>query len=205
VFMREEVFNTGTYRCRVIYYQEPGIPVILLHGYSFTSVVWRDIGLLELLEKNRIPFLAIDMPYGARSACSPRNRDPDENVNIVYEGVRAYFGTIDPVIIGASLGGYIALKYAIRYPVSGLLLIGPVHLDDQEITRKYKDLRSPVLVILGSMDDVVDHDRVKKFVKETRYGELKVYENARHAAYLDKPGDFRRDVLGFYNSVLSKR
>jgi pimeloyl-ACP methyl ester carboxylesterase len=75
--LEEEPFNLGKYRCRVIYYQKPGTPIILLHGYSFTSDVWVDINLLEALEQNGIPYAAIDMPYGARSVCSPKNRSVD--------------------------------------------------------------------------------------------------------------------------------
>jgi hypothetical protein len=47
--MREEMFGYGDNRCRVVYEQRLGIPILLLHGYSFTSDVWRDIGLMEEL------------------------------------------------------------------------------------------------------------------------------------------------------------
>lgn len=60
--MIEESYNVGKYRCRIIYNNVSGLPIVFLHGYSFTSDVWRDIGVLNRLEDEKIPFIAIDMP-----------------------------------------------------------------------------------------------------------------------------------------------
>jgi len=201
--LREEVYGFEKYRCRVIVYDKPlGIPVVFLHGFMFTSDVWRDIGVLDALSSENIPFLAIDMPYGMRSACSPRTRNPDVNVEVAYSAVRAYFGSAKPVIVGASLGGYTALRYGVKYPVTGLLLVGPVSVMEDVIVKRYSDGKTPIKIIVGSRDTIVRMDEIEKFA-ETVKAELKVYDDAGHPAYLDKPGEFKADLLEFYRRVTS--
>jgi len=200
--LREEIINVRHYRCRAIVYQEPGIPVVFLHGYSFTSDVWRDINVLEALIERKIPFLALDMPYGARSACSPKHRDPEENIKVLYEAIHGFFGLTEPVLVGASLGGYIALRYAVKYPSSALLLIGPVRVSEETLTKYYHELKKPIHVIVGSRDDIVDLDEIKSFVKQLPNAKLTIYEDAGHPAYLDKPDRFKQDLLDLYNTAL---
>ncbi len=202
VFLREEVLGLGHYRCRALIHDAPGLPIVFLHGYSFTSDVWRDIGVLEYLERENIPYLAIDMPYGARSSCSPHTRDPDENVFVLHEAVHGVFGTIRPVIVGASLGGYIALRYCLEHPVSGLLLIGPVRVFEEDLVRRYSGFNYPVHIIVGTRDRIVNVEDMEKLAKLIPNAKLKIYEDAGHPAYLDYPGRFRNDLLELYREVL---
>ncbi len=198
--MREEPFNLGRYRCRIIYNQVPGTPIIFLHGYNFTSNVWRDIGVLDELEREKIPYAAIDMPYGARSVCSPRSRDPGENIWVAHEVVRGLFPGSKPLIVGASLGGYIALKYATTHPVAGLFLIAPVNGLERELVEKYKSLTIPVIIVWGSKDRVVSLDELRKLAEHLE-AQLTIYENAKHPAYLDYPERFKKDLIAFYKAI----
>jgi pimeloyl-ACP methyl ester carboxylesterase len=196
----EESYNVGRFRCRVIYNNVAGLPIVFLHGYSFTSDVWRDIGLLDYLEEEKIPFLALDMPYGARSICSPHSRSVDENIFVVREVFKGIFGNVKPLIVGASLGGYVALKYAVKYPVAGLLLIAPVNVFDEELVSRYKALSVPVLIIWGSRDRVVSRDSMEK-LSGMLEAKLLIYEGAGHPAYLDYPERFRNDLLAFHRAL----
>jgi pimeloyl-ACP methyl ester carboxylesterase len=196
----EESYNIGRFRCRTIYNNTAGLPIVFLHGYSFTSDIWRDIGLLDYLEREKIPFLAIDMPYGARSVCSPHTRSVDENIFVVREVFRGIFGSVKPLIVGASLGGYVALKYAVRYHVAGLLLIAPVNVFDEELMSKYGSLSIPVLIIWGSRDRIVSRTSMEK-LSEMLEAKLLVYESAGHPAYLDYPDRFRNDLLAFHRAL----
>jgi len=200
--MREDVVHYKDYRCRAIVYQDFGLPIVFLHGYSFSCDVWRDINVLDHLYSEKIPFIALDMPYGVRSGCSPKTRNPVENVELLRVAVNAFFGSVEPLIVGASYGGYIALKYAMKYPVSGMLLIAPVGTSENDIEEYYSRFNKPVHVILGSHDDIVDHDELKNFVEKLPNGRLKVYTGAKHPAYLDKPSDFKKDLLELYRIVV---
>lgn len=198
--MIEEPLNLSHYRCRCIYSRRAGLPIVLLHGYNYTSYVWRDIGLLQRLEEERIPYLAIDMPYGARSMCSPKTRDPEENVEILGSAIKGLYGGTAPLLVGASLGGYIALRYAIRRPVSGLLLIAPVKALEEELVSRYDDMVVPTMIIWGSKDQVVSREEVMKLAKYLD-ARLIIYEGARHAAYLDYPERFTNDLIAFYRAL----
>ncbi len=184
--MFETYVNVGRFRLRVIRGEGEGNPVIFLHGYIFTSDVWKDVTVLHALEYRNIPFLAIDMPYGQKSLCEPKSSDLKDNLNVLYKLVKG-----EPIMVGASLGGYIAAEYSIRRPVKGLLLIAPVRC--LEIADMIK---AKVRIIYGKRDLVVSIDEMKRLADLTG-GELIVYEKATHPAYLDEPERFKRDLLEF--------
>ena len=53
--------------CQAIYNKSSGIPIIFLHGLSYTIEVWQRISVLNALMEKKISFLALDMPYGQKS------------------------------------------------------------------------------------------------------------------------------------------
>ena len=173
-----------------------GTPIIFLHGYMYTSDVWNEIGLLRILEQRNIPFKAIDMPYGKISECCPKTSTAELNVDLV-----ASVAGRDPVIVGASLGGYIALKYSMSYPVKGMLLAAPVMSLQEELTRHYNRLDSKISIVYGDSDNIVPVNEMKKL--SGLFGiDLKVYKNAEHPAYLDYPERFNQDVLDLYEAAI---
>ena len=198
--MREEPYNIGKFRCRIIYNNVPGLPIVLLHGFKFLSDVWLRINLLEFLEKNKIPFVAIDMPYGMSSKCSPKTRDPLENVRVVREVVKGLFGNIKPMMVGASLGGYIALKYAVENPVAGLVLVGPVNVFEKSLAEKYGSLNIPVLIIWGEKDRIVSRNDMIR-LSEILDAQLITYKDSGHAAYLNRPSDFKKNIVAFHKAL----
>ncbi len=194
--MMEQGVSVGDMDCRMLSGKGSGTPIVFLHGYMFTSDVWNEVELLQSLEEREIPFFALDMPYGAKSHCSYRSRDTELNVGIVEQVAGE-----EPLIIGASLGGYMALKYSVKKPVKGLMLIAPTGGLEAELVENYHKIKGQKTIIYGEKDDIVSLDEMKKLSKALG-GELKVYEGARHPAYLDYPQKFVQDVLDFYNSCI---
>lgn len=195
--MMEQTVDLDNIECRMIGRKGSGTPIIFLHGYVFTSEVWDEIGLFKALEENGIPFFALDMPYGSKNQCSSRTSDPELNVRIVEKVAEE---EPDIVIVGASLGGYIALKYSVKNPVKGLLLIGPTGGMEDELVKSYQQVNALTTIIYGEEDSVVSLGEMKELSKALN-AELKIYEKAQHPAYLDYPEKFREDVLNFYNSI----
>lgn len=192
----EEVLELAGYRCRAIKGDGEGIPILFLHGYSFTNHVWMEIGLLQRLEEAGIPFLAPDMPYGMKSSCDHRSIDVEENSALVGHIVDDILGE-PPLIVGASLGGVVALHYAAGGGrARGLVLAAPP-------AGGYRT-RIPALLIWGTMDEIVDEDHVRKLAEELG-AQLLIYEGARHPVYLDYPDKFEEDLLKFYRSVTGGR
>jgi len=175
-----------------------GIPVVFLHGYSFTSEVWQRTNVTRLLADRGVPFLALDMPYGIRSKCQPRTRKVEANVAFANETIRAVFPQAKPVLVGASLGGHVALQYAARFPVKGLLLLAPVRVFEGDLPKAYAKFTFPVYVILGSEDRIASLEELRAFVAKLPNARLIVYEGEGHSAYLGKADRFRQDLLELY-------
>ena len=134
------MININNFECRTIRNHVPGLPVVFLHGYSLTSEIWNEIGVLGLLEDKKIPFLALDMPYAPKSKCSPKTLHPDDNVNFVWNALYLSFGLSKCVIVGGSLGGYMTLRYALKNTTRGVMLMAPVWTTEEELTEQYKNL-----------------------------------------------------------------
>jgi len=181
--------------------------VVFLHGYSFKSEIWREIGVLSRLEKNNIPFIAIDMPYGAKSECNKKSRDIEENLILLDSFLeKKNLKKQKKILVGASLGGYLALKYGLKEDsnIVGLLLIGPVGTDDKNIREGYAKYKIPIHIIYGDQDNIVSKHELELFVTSISHGSLKIYENAGHPAYLYKQEEFAKDVLEFYKNIREK-
>jgi pimeloyl-ACP methyl ester carboxylesterase len=192
------MLEAANHRCRATYNLASGIPVVFLHGFSFTSDVWERTDVTKLLKEKRVPFLALDMPYGLKSECQPRTRDVEVNVAVVREAVRNIFGAVAPVLVGASLGGHVALKYAVRFPVKGLLLMAPVRVLEETLIKVYSQFQFPVRIIFGSEDRISSLEELRLLADRLSNASIKVYEGAGHAAYLDNPERFKRDLLELY-------
>ncbi|MGM0451553.1 MAG: alpha/beta fold hydrolase [Thermodesulfobacteriota bacterium] len=194
--MKDEPTVINQFECRLISNQARGAPVIFLHGYMFTSDIWNEIGLLRELETRRIPFTAVDMPYGKLSECQPKSNNPDENVAIVA----AIADSRPPVIVGASLGGYIALKYSVSHPVAGLLLVAPVMSLQEDLTRHYPDMDAKVRIVYGDGDNIVSRKEMNRLSRLFKT-ELCVFEAAGHPAYMDDPDRFGKEVVDLYTAA----
>src|SRR5512137_1567697 len=120
----EKVLNIAGYKCSTLHFDASGIPIVFLHGMSYTSEIWQEIGVTEILMQKHISFLALDMPYGIKSRCQPKTRNVQKNVEVINEAVKTVLGGASPILVGASIGGNMALQYSARFAVKGLLLIG---------------------------------------------------------------------------------
>lgn len=172
---------------------------MFLHGLSYTINVWQSISATELLIEKKIPFLALDMPYGTKSQCHPKTRDPTVNVAFAAKAYNAIFGDLAPVVVGASLGGYTALKYAAAYPVRGLFLVAPAYaFEDDDLVAAYMGFRFPIRIVWGSMDNVISGEEMRTLTDKLPNAKMQVYSGAAHAAYRDQPEWFKRDLLELY-------
>jgi pimeloyl-ACP methyl ester carboxylesterase len=192
------------FRCRVIVNQAAGMPIAFLHGYSFTSQIWKQIGIPQLLRAEKIPFLAIDMPYGLKSVCNPKTRNPEVSVNVLKKAVHLLFKPTTPMLVGASLGGHIALRYAVDNPVQGMLLAAPVRSFDEDLVKSYQKLAVPIYLIYGTKDNIVSLDEMKHLTDQLPNATLLLYTDAKHPAYLDEADMFKTHILELYKRVSSR-
>ena len=198
----ERTLNLTGYKCQALSYTAQGVPLVFLHGLSFTTSIWQRIGIPNLLVIKHVPFLALDMPYGLKTSCRPRTRNPETNVSFLAEAIQSVFGSAVPALVGASLGGYIALRYAAKFPVKGLFLVSPSSSLAEDLVESYLKFRLPVRIIWGSDDNIISEEEMRTLADKIPNAKLLIYNNASHAAYLDKPQLFKRDLLEFYANVV---
>ena len=201
----EKTLSAAGHKCDALYYCAPGVPIVFLHGLSYTKDIWQSIGVTELLMKKHVPFLTLDMPYGLKSNCQPKTRNPEANVEFAAEAVKSLFGSAVPVLVGASIGGHVALRYASRFPVKGLLLIAPGRaLEDDDLVQVNKKFNFPIRIIWGSQDNIISGEELRTLANKLPNAKFLVYDGASHSAYKDQPELFKRDLMELYANAEQK-
>jgi pimeloyl-ACP methyl ester carboxylesterase len=198
ILLSEKTLAVASHKCRTIYSLAQGVPIVFLHGFSYTSGVWQRISVTELLTSKHLPFLALDMPYGLKSECHPKTHDTETNVSVAHEAIKNLFGAAIPVLVGASIGGNVALNYAARFPVKGLLLVAPSRALEKSLSHAYATFSFPVRIIWGSKDNIISGEDMRTLAGLLPNSKLVVYEGAGHSAYLAQPDRFKQDLLELY-------
>lgn len=169
--------------------------IILLHGMKFQAATWQQLGTLEKLAAAGYHPLALDMPgFGGSAACEA---DP---VEVVADLVRQL--ELDrPVLIGPSMGGRIALEFALEHPgiLSGLILVGAVGVAENKDRLATLDL--PLLLIWGGEDTVSPLSNSELLLSRVQGARRLIVEGAPHPCYLDQPDIWHAAVLEFLGSL----
>jgi pimeloyl-ACP methyl ester carboxylesterase len=174
---------------------------VFLHGLSYTCEIWQRIGATTMLEEKKVPFLALDMPYGMRSHCEPKTHNQEKNIAYARAAVESAFGAEVPVLVGASIGGHMALVYAAQFPVKGLLLVAPARPFEKGMAESYATFKFPVCIVWGTKDNIVSGEDMRLLAQKLPNGKLVEYEGAQHSAYKEQVERFRRDLLELYDAV----
>jgi pimeloyl-ACP methyl ester carboxylesterase len=195
----EKKLSLNGYKCPALINKVPGVPIVFFHGLSYNTEIWQRIGITDVLDAKNVPYLALDMPYGMKSLCKPKTRDPEKNVTFAYEAIESIFGgPVPPVLVGASIGGNMALHFAVRFPVKGLVLIGPARAFEDDLVQAYSSFKFPSTIIWGSEDTIIASEDMRTLADRLPDSKLIVYKGAKHSAYKDEPERFKRDLLELY-------
>jgi pimeloyl-ACP methyl ester carboxylesterase len=107
-----------------------GYPVVLIHGFCESSEIWKDFS--DSLSKNH-RVICPDLPGFGNSAPLPLEPSIDMVANSVYDILQKK-NISECIIIGHSLGGYVTLEIAKKFPniVSGIGLFHSTAFADTE-------------------------------------------------------------------------
>ena len=199
--MSEQTLSSQGYTCRTIQNRGSGTPIVFLHGLSYTAEIWQRTGVTAFLVQKQIPFLALDMPYGMRSQCAPKTRSNEKNVAFARAAIEGTFGPETPVLVGASIGGHMALLYAAQHPVKGLLLVAPARPFEKGMAESYANFRFPVRIVWGTKDNIVSGEDMRLLVQKLPNATLVEYEGAQHSAYKEQPDRFKRDLQELHEAA----
>ncbi len=174
---------------------EDGATVILLHGMKFQAETWRELGTLEALADIGLSVLAVDMPgFGGSPACDIQPVD-------VLERLYARLKLKQATLVGPSMGGRIALEFAIRHPeqITGLVLVGAVGVEENQ--SGLGAITAPTLIVWGGEDQVSPLANSDILLAGIRNARLEVYPEAPHPCYLAQPDRWHASLRTFFTTL----
>jgi len=185
---------------RIRYLQKgTGIPVVLLHGYSFYAETWVDVGLFDALAKDYSAY-AFDMPYGAKSRSDKFNTENRDEYAVFLNTILKEIAIENPILIGASISGEVTLRYLIHdYSARAAVVIGPVGI--KSLGNQLGRIAIPLLGIWGEKDTVSPPTDSKILESYVRNSEIHIIDGANHPCYLDVPEKFAEIVKDFLRGI----
>lgn len=114
-----------------------GTAVVLLHGYLENLSMWDNL-VPEFSKKNRV--ITIDLLGHGQSDCSGYIHSMEEQADMVAE-VLSQLKIKKAILIGHSMGGYVALAFAELYSerIKALVLMNSTSLADNDEKKHNRD------------------------------------------------------------------
>lgn len=114
-----------------------GTAIVLLHGFLENQTMWQDL-VPELSKKNRV--ITIDLLGHGETECLGYVHSMEENAEVV-KAVLSKLRIRKAVLVGHSMGGYVALAFAELFPekMKGLVLLNSTSKEDSEEKKQNRD------------------------------------------------------------------
>ena len=183
--------------CEVHFLQsgnKDSIPVVLLHGMKFQASTWKELGTLDHLSNEGFQALAVDMPgFGKSPACSVEQ-------DTILKTFLTNLGLKSVILVGPSMGGRIAMEFAIDHPdmVRGLVLVGPVGVEENK--DNLSSIGVPTLLVWGSEDQISPLTNCDILMNSIPGAQKIIIEGAPHPCYLDNPDKWHAELINFLQS-----
>uniref|UniRef100_A0ABM5FKF2 Protein ABHD14A isoform X1 n=2 Tax=Pogona vitticeps TaxID=103695 RepID=A0ABM5FKF2_9SAUR len=176
------------------------LSVIFLHGQSFTSKTWEELGTLALLCESGYRAVAVDLPGYGDSPPSSAVETASGRVSFLQQ-IFKELSLQKPVLISSSMSGRYSLPFLLSSgeQLKGFVPIAPV--GTKEFTsQQYQQVKIPTLIIYGERDTGLGTQSLQS-LQQIPKSKVVMLPQAGHACYLDKPQEFHKALLDFLNEL----
>ncbi|KAE8611968.1 hypothetical protein XENTR_v10012652 [Xenopus tropicalis] len=174
--------------------------VLLLHGRSFTSKTWQDLGTLGTLADHGYRAVAIDLPgYGESLRAQPMSSEKGRTDYLLH--VMENLGTHQPVLVCPSMSGLFCLPLLMQHPdrLRGFVPIAPVGTKSFK-QEQYQQIQVPTLIVYGTLDTNLGSQSLES-LQLLPHHRLVPLEGAGHACYLDRPEEFHAALIRYLSNL----
>ena len=195
-----------------VYYKDEGQghPIILLHGFLENSTMWDAISDV-LLQQNRV--LRIDLLGHGQTKCLGYIHTMEDMANAVL-AVIDHLKLTTYTLIGHSMGGYVALVVARRFPerIHGLCLMNSTYHADNDERKRIRQRAN--LMVQSNYEAVVRMSFVNLFSPKSRTMFKNQLNDALNQALLTPLQGYmaaqegmmiREDSFSFFKSLSAKK
>jgi pimeloyl-ACP methyl ester carboxylesterase len=158
--------------------QGKGTAIVLLHGFLENKKMW-DAFIPEWSKKFRI--ITIDLLGHGETGCMGYVHSMENNADVVHE-VLAKLRLRKAILVGHSMGGYVALAFAELYPdvVKGLVLLNSTSRADSEERKTNRD--RAIKAVKQSFQNFISLSISNLFSEENRERLSESIENVKKEA-----------------------